>query len=75
MTSTQKTPEFELARTVFELNLPMTARQVADYLGVSQDVARLLLRAGKIRAFKVGGQWRTLRTDLMDYLMKQLQKT
>lgn len=53
---------------------PMNVREVADYLGVSDDVARSLLRSRKIKAFKAGGQWRVWRRDLLDFVMTQLQQ-
>lgn len=56
-------------------SVPMTTRQVADYLAVGEDVVRELFRSGRLRAFKAGGQWRTSPEDVSDYILKQLQKT
>lgn len=57
------------------LSTPMTARQAADYLGIGENVLRMLCRNRRLRAFKASGQWRVLHADLMDYIMKQLQKS
>ena len=56
-------------------SMPMTTRQAADYLSIGEDVLRRLCRTGRLRAFKAGGQWRVYAEDLMDYIMKQLQKS
>jgi len=56
-------------------DLPMSARQVADYLGVSEDVARHLFRTKRVPAFKAGGQWRVRQEDLMNFVIEQLQRT
>jgi excisionase family DNA binding protein len=37
---------------------PLTPREVAEYLGVSVAVVYRLIRAGKLIAFKAGGQYR-----------------
>lgn len=57
------------------LATPMTTRQAADYLGIGENVLRMLCRNRRLRAFKAGGQWRVLHADLMDYIIKQLQKS
>jgi excisionase family DNA binding protein len=48
----------------------MSPRKVADYLGVSIEVVYRLIRAGKLAAAKVGGQYRitpaAIRTLLED---------
>ena len=48
---------------------PLTVMDVANHLGVSEDVVRDLLRKGKVRGGKVGGQWRIMPEDLADYVM------
>ena len=53
---------------------PLTVREVAHYLGVSPDVMRLLINKKKIRAKKIGGQWRIFREDLAEYLMSKMEK-
>ena len=63
------------SQTPAQPDVSMSTQQVADYLGVSEDVARSLFRSKRMRAFKVGGQWRVYAEDLMDYIMKQLQKS
>lgn len=57
------------------LSTPMTTRQAADYLGIRENAMRMLCRNRRLRAFKAGGQWRVLHADLMDFIMKQLQKS
>ena len=53
---------------------PMNVRQVADYLGVGEAIARHLFRTGQVAAFKVGGRWRARPEDVTDYILKKLQK-
>ena len=42
--------------------------ETAEYLRVSNQTVYNMIRAGKIRAFKVGREWRFLRADIMSYL-------
>ena len=53
---------------------PMTLREVASFLNVSDDVARYLFRNGKIKGFKVSGQWRAFSKAVVDYVVTQLAK-
>jgi excisionase family DNA binding protein len=48
---------------------PLTVHEVANLLGVSDDVVRDLLRKRKLRGGKPGGQWRIKRDDLAEYMM------
>ena len=42
--------------------------EVAQVLRVSAVTVSRAIREGKLRAFRVGGQWRILGADLMSYL-------
>ena len=42
--------------------------EVAHVLRVSAVTVSRAIRDGKLRAFRVGGQWRILGSDLMSYL-------
>jgi excisionase family DNA binding protein len=53
---------------------PLTVKEVADYLGVSEDVVRWLLNKKKLKGIKVAGRWRIFPADLMEYVMSQLEK-
>ena len=54
---------------------PLNLREIADFLTVSEDVARYLLREKKIRGFKAGGQWRSMPQALCEYVIEQLSKS
>jgi len=51
---------------------PLTVKEVANYLGVSEDVVRGLIKNKKLKAIKVGGQWRIFRESLAEYVMSKL---
>lgn len=53
---------------------PLTVRETADQLGISDDVARYLLRKQKLAGFKVGGQWRVPRDAITEFIITQLAK-
>lgn len=42
--------------------------ETAEYLRVSNQTVYNMIRAGKIKAYKVGREWRFLRADIMAYL-------
>ena len=46
----------------------LTPEQVAERLTVSTETIRRLIDAGKLRAFKVGRQWRMFPDDVEAYL-------
>lgn len=52
----------------------ITADDVAFMLGVSVPVARRLMRTQTVKSFKAGGQWRTSRGAVADYIMVQLEQ-
>lgn len=52
----------------------ITADDVAYMLGTSVPVARRLMRTQAVKSFKAGGQWRTSRGGVADYIMAQLEK-
>ena len=52
----------------------LTVVEVARYLRVNrQTVVNNLIGLGKLRAHKVGFQWRVLRKDLASYLLAEAQ--
>lgn len=53
---------------------PMTLREIANFLAISDDVARDLLRKKKIRSFKAGGQWRAMPQEVAEFVIRQLSK-
>lgn len=59
----------------FETTYPLTVAEVASFLGVGDDVVRDLIRKKKLRAGKVGGRYRILRSDLSEYLMSTFNKS
>ena len=42
--------------------------ETAEYLRVSNQTVYNMIRDGRIRAYKVGREWRFLRADIMAYL-------
>ena len=53
---------------------PLTLRELANRLSVTDDVARYLLRSEKIAGFKVGGRWRIPPEAVADYVVEQLSR-
>lgn len=53
---------------------PLSVSEVANRLGVSDDVVRDLLRKKQLRGGKLGGQWRVRREDLAEYMMAIFEK-
>ena len=53
-------------------NPPLTVREVAAHLSVTEDVVRYLLRTKKLIGFKVGGQWRIPPESLTEYVITQI---
>lgn len=47
---------------------PMDAKEAADFLRVSLSTMLKLLRAGEVKAVKVGRQWRITRASLDAFL-------
>ncbi|OGW83219.1 MAG: hypothetical protein A3C47_01970 [Omnitrophica bacterium RIFCSPHIGHO2_02_FULL_51_18] len=52
----------------------MTLKEVAKYLGVHSMTVYRLLKEKKLPGFKVGGQWRTKKEVLDDYLLREIDK-
>jgi excisionase family DNA binding protein len=52
----------------------LSVSEVANRLGVSDDVVRDLLRKKQLRGGKLGGQWRVRREDLAEYMMAIFEK-
>ncbi len=53
---------------MFEESQVYRPSEVAHVLRVSAVTVSRAIRDGKLRAFRVGGQWRILGSDLMSYL-------
>lgn len=51
----------------------MTLKEVAKYLGVHEMTVYRLLKAGKVPATKVGGQWR-FKKDILDQWLNSRMK-
>ena len=49
----------------------MTIKEVAEYLKVNERTVYRLTGAKKIPAFKVGGTWRFLRSDIDQWIKSQ----
>ena len=45
-----------------------TVKELSEYLKVSDKTVKTLLRAGKIKANKVGREWRVLKSEVDKYL-------
>ena len=45
-----------------------TVKELSDYLKVSDKTVKTLLRTGKIKANKVGREWRVLQSEVDKYL-------
>ena len=50
----------------------MTLKEVAKYLGVHSMTVYRLLKEKKLPGFKVGGQWRTKKDVLDEFLLKEI---
>ena len=50
----------------------MTLKEVAKYLGVHSMTVYRLLKEKKLPGFKVGGQWRTKKEILDQFLLKEI---
>ncbi len=53
----------------------MTLKEVAKYLGVHSMTVYRLLKEKKLPGFKVGGQWRTKKEVLDNYLLREIDKS
>ena len=53
----------------------MTLKEVAKYLGVHTMTVYRLLKEKKLPGFKVGGQWRTKKEVLDNFLLKEIDKS
>lgn len=45
-----------------------TLKEMRDYLKISETTALKLLKGGKIKAKKLGGQWRIFKSEVDNYL-------
>jgi excisionase family DNA binding protein len=48
----------------------MTASALADYLGCSQSLIYTLLKRKEITAFKLGSDWRILRSEIDKWMAR-----
>ena len=53
----------------------MTLKEVAKYLGVHTMTVYRLLKEKKLPGFKVGGQWRTKKEVLDNFLLREIDKS
>ncbi len=51
---------------------PLTIREAADFIGVSVEVMRAIVRRKEVNGFKLAGQWRIQRHALNEYLIAQI---
>ena len=51
---------------------PLTIRAAAEFIGVSVEVMRAIVRRKEVQGFKLGGQWRIHRHALNEYLITQI---
>ena len=58
-----------------EIEKPVRLDVAAAFLGVSVKTARRLMSAGKLRTFKIGGQWFTFMSFIKAYLDSQIHRT
>jgi excisionase family DNA binding protein len=49
----------------------ISIQRLAERLDVSQRTARRIIRAGGLRAHRIGRQWRVFEGDLQAYLARQ----
>lgn len=52
----------------------LTLPEVADLLKVAEKTVYTMVKRRDIPAFKVGGQWRFQRTDLLSWIEQQKKK-
>lgn len=52
----------------------MTLKEISKYLGVHEMTVYRLLKTKKLPGFKVGGQWRTKKEVLDNWLLKDMDK-
>lgn len=51
---------------------PLTIREAAEFIGVSVEVMRAIVRRNEVYGVKLGGQWRIQRHALNEYLITQI---
>ncbi|KAA9361443.1 methylation-associated defense system helix-turn-helix domain-containing protein MAD1 [Ochrobactrum quorumnocens] len=52
----------------------LTLTEVADLLKVAEKTVYTMVKRRDLPAFKVGGQWRFQRTDLLSWIEQQKKK-
>ena len=53
----------------------ISIQRLAQRLDVSVRTARRIIRAGELRAHRIGRQWRVFETDIEDYLKKTTHRS
>ena len=53
---------------------PLTVKDVAKYLQISEPTVFRLLKSGELPAAKIGRQWRITRKAIDDYLLAKSKK-
>ena len=49
----------------------LTVAQVAEELAVSESTVGTMIRAGRLKAVKVGGRWRVERAKLEEFILEE----
>jgi excisionase family DNA binding protein len=49
----------------------LSLQAVAERLDISDETVRREIEGGKLRAYRIGRQWRVFEADLQDYLARQ----
>lgn len=50
------------------MNDILNLNETADYLRVSKQTVYNMIKDGRIKAYKVGREWKILRSDIVEYL-------
>lgn len=48
----------------------LSLQAVAERLDISDETARREIEAGKLKAYRIGRQWRVFEADFLDYLAR-----
>ena len=51
----------------------VSIKQLRNMLGISNDVAYEMVKSGTIRSFKIGKKYRVPKSNIIEYVEKQLQ--
>lgn len=56
-------------------NEVMTIPEVAEYLKVTRQTIHKLIKAGKLKAFKIGRSTRILKSEVEGFIQKQMKES